>query len=85
MPQEERVQKMYHSLKRFLLTIQIRSADKRFHGAWMRAYDMEYGEYYGLLLDKDWGPCCIMAGWTMGIIPFTLLSDLGGSSFFERR
>ncbi len=77
------VVKMYRNLKSFLLDIQIISGDKRFNGAWMRAFDMEYGEYYGLLLDLDWGPYCIMAGWTMGIIPLVLLDELYLIPFFE--
>ena len=79
---DPRVEKMYRKLKTFLLNIQIVSRDKRFNGAWMRAFDMEYGEYYGLLLDRDWGPYCIMAGWTMGIIPLVLLDELYSEKFF---
>jgi hypothetical protein len=79
---DPRVEKMYRALKSFLLDIQIVSRDKRFDGAWMRAFDMEYGEYYGLTLDRDWGPYCIMAGWTMGIIPLVLLEELGANTFF---
>ena len=77
-----RVGEMYRRLRRFLLDIQIVSQDKRFNGTWMRAFDMEYGEYYGLTLDRDWGPYCIMGGWTMGIIPLVLLNELGAPPFF---
>ena len=80
---ETRVEKMYQRLRAFLLDIQIASPDARFDGAWMRAFDLDCGEYYGLTLDRDWGPYCIMAGWTMGIIPLTLLADAGGVPFFD--
>ena len=79
---EPRVERMYRQLKSFLLNVQIVSEDKRFNGAWMRAFDMDYGEYYGLLRDLDWGPYCIMAGWTMGIIPLVLLDELFSKHFF---
>ena len=79
---DPRVERMYRALRSFLLDIQIVSPDKRFDGAWMRAFDMECGEYYGLLLDRDWGPYCIMAGWTMGIIPLVLLEESGANAFF---
>ena len=79
---EPRVERMYRLLKSFLLDIQIVSDDKRYNGAWMRAFDMDYGEYYGLQLDRDWGPYCIMAGWTMGIIPLVLLDELYSEKFF---
>ena len=82
---DPRVERMYRSLRSFLLDIQIVSRDRRFDGAWMRAFDMEYGEYCGLLLDRDWGPYCIMAGWTMGIIPLVLLDELFSKSFFDAR
>ena len=79
---EPRVERMYRQLKSFLLNVQIVSEDKRFNGAWMRAFDMDYWEYYGLLRDLDWGPYCIMAGWTMGIIPLVLLDELFSKHFF---
>ena len=43
---------------------------------------MLFRSYYGLQLDRDWGPYCIMAGWTMGIIPLVLLEESGANSFF---
>ena len=84
MPRDLRIRSMYGKLKKFILQSQITSDDPRFHGAWMRAFDMESNEYYGLLMDRDWGPYCIMAGWTMGIIPLTLLADLGAKPFFDK-
>ncbi|MBE5783307.1 MAG: hypothetical protein E7329_08355 [Clostridiales bacterium] len=69
-----------HKLLEYVVKIQIVREDKRFHGGWMRAFCMNLGEYYGLNMDKYWGPYCIMAGWTMGIIPLALLGDLENRS-----
>ena len=68
----------YKALLEYIVKIQIVSGDERFNGGWMRAYSMTHEEYYGLDLDKFWGPYCIMAGWIMGILPLTLLSELTG-------
>lgn len=67
---------MFRRLLEYIVKIQIVSEDKRFQGGWMRAYSMTHEEYYGLDLDKFWGSYCIMAGWTMGILPLALLSEL---------
>ena len=66
----------------YVLKIQITDEDKRLHGGWMRAFDMTLNEYYGMDLDKYWGAYCIMAGWTMGIIPLALLEELTGECFY---
>ncbi len=81
-PERERAERMYQSLKRFLLRIQIRSGDPRFDGGWMRGFDMDNEDYYGLNKDLDWGAYCIMAGWMTGFIPVVLLEDLGAPPFF---
>lgn len=47
----------------FLARIQIHSRDKRFNGAWMRAFDYKNWDYYGSNGDIDWGPYCIESGW----------------------
>lgn len=73
---------IYRKLLRFLVNVQINSPDPRLDGGWMRAYDLEHGEYYGLNKDKDWGPYCIMGGWVMGYVPLALLSELGEPSPF---
>ena len=70
--------KMFDSLLKYTAKIQITSDDKRFNGGWMRAYSVTHKEYYGLDLDKFWGSYCIMAGWTMGIIPLAMLTELTG-------
>lgn len=70
--------RLYKSLLDYTVKIQIVSDDGRFNGGWMRAYCMNLGEYYGLDADSLWSSYCIMAGWTMGIIPLSLLSTLDG-------
>lgn len=67
-------------LLQYVIKIQIVSDDKRFNGGWMRAFSVTHEEYYGLDLDRYWGSYCIMAGWTMGIIPLAILSELTGES-----
>ena len=79
----ERIRKSYKTLRSFLLEIQLTSPDGRFHGSWMRAFDMEYNEYFGLNKDMDWGSYCIMAGWVMALIPLVFLyEDTPEESFF---
>ena len=56
--------------------------DNRLCGGWMRAYDMENGEYYGINKDLGWGPYCIMGGWIMGFFPLLLLADNGAPSIY---
>ena len=73
---------MYRRLTSFVLDIQIDTGDRRLDGGWMRAFDMEHHEYYGLNKDKDWGAYCIMAGWVTGFIPLVLLNQLGAPSVF---
>lgn len=75
---KEKGLKLYKSLLDYIVKIQIVSDDGRFNGGWMRAYCMNLGEYYGLDADSLWSSYCIMAGWTMGIIPLSLLSTLDG-------
>jgi len=71
---------VHKALLQFSTRIQISSDDKRFNGGWMRAYSVTHEEYYGLDLDRFWGSYCVMAGWTMGIIPLAILSELTGKS-----
>lgn len=78
------VRRLYAGLRAFLLKVQIASDDPRFDGAWMRAYDMDIGEYYGLDKDKGWGAYCIETGWVTGFIPLVFLyEDADGSFFFN--
>ncbi|OQA84644.1 MAG: hypothetical protein BWY31_02327 [Lentisphaerae bacterium ADurb.Bin242] len=81
-PERTRAERMYQALKRFLLRIQIQSGDPRFNGGWMRGFDMDNGDYYGLNKDLDWGAYAIMAGWMTGFIPIVFLEDLGAPPFF---
>ena len=73
---------MKRGLVDFLLKTQIVEGDKRLCGGWMRAYDMENGEYYGVNKDLGWGPYCIMGGWVMGFFPLLLLADGGAPSIY---
>ena len=75
-------EKMRKGLVAFLLNTQITEDDDRLRGGWMRAYDMENGEYYGVNKDLGWGPYCIMGGWVMGLFPLLLLADGGAPSIY---
>ena len=73
---------MRRGLVDFILKTQITEPDDRLFGGWMRAYDMEGSEYYGVNKDLGWGPYCIMGGWVMGLFPLLLLGDLGSPSIY---
>ena len=75
-------EKMKSGIIEFLLFTQITEYDDRLFGGWMRAYDMESGEYYGVNKDLGWGPYCIMGGWVMGFFPLLLLADSGTPSIY---
>lgn len=60
--QTDVAEKMRKALIDFLLSTQIIENDNRLFGGWMRAYDMENGEYYGVNKDLGRGPYCIMSG-----------------------
>ena len=78
----DKVNAMYQKIRRFLLRIQIASPFAKLDGGWMRAYDMQLDEYYGLDLDMDWGAYCIMCGWVMAFIPLVFLYEDSPDSFF---
>ena len=78
----ELAREMRRGLVRFVLSTQITEDDNRLYGGWMRAYDMESGEYYGVNKDLGWGPYCVMGGWVMGFIPLILLTDDGAPSIY---
>ena len=79
----EQIRSSYNKLRSFLLSTQLSSNDGRFNGGWMRAFDMEHGEYFGLNKDMDWGSYCIMAGWVMAFIPLVFLyEDTPEESFY---
>ena len=77
-----RARDIYCKLRDFICKIQIASPDPRVDGAWMRAYEMDLGEWYGLDRDSGWGPYCIETGWTMGTIPAALIFDGGTHSYW---
>ena len=75
-------EEMRARLVAFILRTQITEDDPRLRGGWMRAYDMEGGEYFGVNKDLSWGPYCIMGGWVMGLIPLLLLTEEGAPSIY---
>ena len=77
-----KARRIYAKLRDFLASVQISSSDAKFDGAWMRAYDMDIGEWHGLDKDAGWGPYCIETGWTMGTIPAVFLFDDRDGSYF---
>lgn len=79
----EKALKMHKKLIEFVLETQLTDSDNRLNGGWMRAFDLENNEFYGVNRDKDWGPYCIMGGWVMGIIPMLLLSELGAPCLYS--
>ena len=77
-----KARRIYGKLRDFLSEVQIASPEVRLDGAWMRAYDMDVGEWHGLNKDLGWGPYCIETGWTMGTIPAVFLFDGKEGSYF---
>ena len=77
-----RARRIYRKLRDFLCRVQISSPDPRVDGAWMRAYEMDLGEWYGLDRDRGWGPYCIETGWTMGTIPAVMMFDSRQGSYW---
>lgn len=73
---------MLDGLLGFILSAQIKCEDKRFHGGWMRAFDMDSKEYYGCDKDFAWGPYCILTGWVTGTLPLVLLDALGFKTMY---
>lgn len=65
---EERFRKAWCDTASFLLSCQTVSENKLLDGAWMRAFDVEAWEAYGVPHDAGWAPCCIETGWTVGEI-----------------
>lgn len=78
------VERLYRGMHAFLRRVQIASDEPKFDGAWMRAYDMDIGEYYGLDKDRDWGCYCIETGWVTGFIPLVFMYEDAQDSFFFR-
>ena len=77
-----RARSLYGKLRDFVCKVQISSPDPRVDGAWMRAYEMDLKEWYGLDRDAGWGPYCIETGWTMATIPVVLLFDGTNRSYW---
>jgi len=77
-----RIHRMKDALCDFLLNVQISSDDPRLDGGWMRAFDMELGEYFGCARDIAWGPYSILTGWMTGCIPLCFLEQLGFETIY---
>lgn len=78
-----RLKRMGKRLMSFTVAVQIRDIDNRLDGGWMRAFDLEANEYYGVNRDKDWGPYCIMGGWVMAFLPLIMLGELGEKQIYS--
>jgi len=79
----EKTAAIQKKLVRFALDIQLTEEDKRLHGGWMRAFDMQTYSYFGVNKDRDWGAYCIMGGWVMGLIPLLLMAEDGMPSVYS--
>ncbi|MBM7580130.1 hypothetical protein [Jeotgalibacillus terrae] len=73
----------YRKLRDFLVNVQIESDSCLYHGGWMRAYDLNYEEYFGNNGDTGWGPYCMESGWTNGVIGTGLLLGQMNMSLFD--
>ncbi|MNH96949.1 hypothetical protein D3C73_496340 [compost metagenome] len=80
---EPRYEQLYKELSAYLCHIQISSPDPRFDGGWMRAYDLNLGEYFGNNGDTGWGPYCLEGGWTNAMIPVGMLLGILNESIFD--
>lgn len=69
----------------FLSAAQIRSENPRFDGGWMRAFDVNLGEYFGNNGDTGWGPYCMESGWTEALIGSGLLLQEMNMSLFDEK
>lgn len=79
---KELAEKMLSMSVNFLLNVQIISDNKMLSGGWMRAYDMDLGEYYGCDKDFAWGAYSILVGWMTGAIPIAFLDLLGMETMY---
>ncbi|WP_404404840.1 hypothetical protein [Jeotgalibacillus malaysiensis] len=73
----------YRKLRDFLVNVQVESESSLYHGGWMRAYDLNHGEYFGNNGDTGWGPYCMESGWTNGLIGTGLLLSKMNISLFD--
>jgi hypothetical protein len=78
-----RYKALYDDLSSYICHIQIHSSDVRYHGGWMRAYDLNKEEYFGNNGDTGWGPYCMESGWTQAVTSSGLLLGLLNTSLFD--
>ena len=58
----------WRSVSRFLLDVQVESANPLIDGGWPRAVDMDLMEVFAAPYDVGWGPWSIESGWTVAEI-----------------
>lgn len=73
---EPRLHEAYRRLGDYLTRIQLRDADPRYDGTWLRAFDYRRWEYFGSSADIGWGPYCSETGWMCAPIGLGLLLEL---------
>lgn len=74
----------YHELRAFVSYAQIKSIQPTYNGAWMRAFDLDKGEYFGNNGDIGWGPYVIEGGWTNALTTAGLiLGEIDETLFAE--
>lgn len=60
----------------FMISAQLHSDNPQLHGAWARAFDVNFQEVYGSPADFGWGPWAIESGWTVAEITAGLTMGL---------
>ncbi len=80
--QDETVHTMYENVRDFVSKVQLQSDNPRFNGGWMRAFDLNRGEYFGNNGDTGWGPYCMESGWTNALLGVGLLMEQLDISLF---
>lgn len=80
---DARYKKLHDEVSAFMRRIQIKSKEDRFSGGWMRAFDMNAGEYFGNNGDTGWGPYCMESGWTNAVTSAGMLLALLDESIFD--
>ena len=72
-------------LEDFLCRVQMDGPGRQRRGAWMRAYHLGHGEYFGSNADYKWGPYTIESGWANAPIGIALAAELLDEPVFARR
>lgn len=67
---------LWQDIAKFMISVQLRSDDKKLDGGWTRAMDVELMEVFASPYDIGWGPWSIESGWTVAEIVSGLMSGL---------